>query len=66
MNTAALSGFSELDDGDFIDQSDYNYKTLQFFISVEQTKLSMYHEILYILSSHTHQFSFLDTVKFTV
>lgn len=41
-------------------------KLLIFFISVEQTKLSKYHAILYILSSHTHQFSFLNTVKFTV
>lgn len=48
MNTAALSGFSELDDGDFIDQSDYNYKTLDF-----SSQLSSFQCIMqYYISFH--------------
>lgn len=48
MNTAALSGFSELDDGDFIDQSDYNYETLDI-----SSQLSSFQCIMqYYISFH--------------
>lgn len=50
MNTAALSGFSELDDGDFIDQSDYNYKTLDF--SSQLSKQSFQCIMKYYISFH--------------